>query len=691
MSNDPVKPVQTEGLQATVQAKRNWAAQEVLGRTEEALNRQLRNNWSTPVLEGLDRKLAAFESALGSFSWPTDPPPWFQARLVTGSSETQGKVSGTVRSAARSTPEVKIVSGGFDASSPTSISAGDYTFNLSNGGYTEALSVNVSSSDSWGDVLGKVKNAVNAAPLAVRADVVYQNAAFQLNPDMAGTGSVLALSVNPNRPAQDLSIKDTSGSLLSQLRLRAAGNPIGPAEETGYQVTGLQQARPTMFSSTPVDPRAATSLALGRHDLAYSVGNSDQPSTYISKVYDPSQATTLAAGTYSFTSTYAGEQRAHSVTIGTGWTWGDVLRTVGAEVNAHNSWVNTSSPTLAGPSTTYSQPGVEASVGNWPIPSTTQPGVNTDGQSLTITGAAGQEFSLSDTSGGLLNALGLTTKLTGTPVSFNVNSGDTWQDVYDSMSTSINGSQLSFSAKTIDKRIPSTVTPGKNLWHQGVSLALIQENQRIGERVSLSDGRTGALDSIGILSRERPGQDGKLIVNGREQVSENGTFSQGQGRVLLNLEQNFGETLPLSVTSGMDEVEKGWGRITDAWNGLAKYLSNNSDMLDHSLGAKLEAPLAAQKQNLGWLGVSSAGKQGQLWTNLDSFWKSLYADTDRAKTTLWEYPDGLVPAWQDAMKSVRSAGLDSWLKPKTAFDEYRPNITSEFELEQKHRLVKLLG
>jgi hypothetical protein len=662
-----------------------------LGRTEQALDRQLRDNWSEPVLEGLDRKLAAFESALGSFSWPTDPPPWFQARLVTGSSDTLGKVSGTVRNTNRSTPEVKIVSEGFDATSPTSISAGDYTFNLSNGGYTEALSVNVDTGDTWGDVLGKVKNAVNVAPLAVRADVVYQNAAYQLNPDMAGTGSVLALSVNPNRPAQDLSIQDTSGSLLSQLRLKAAGNPIGPAEETSYQVTGLQQALPTFFSSTPVDPGAATSLALGRHDLAYSVGDSVEPSTYISKAYDPSQATTLTAGTYSFTSTYAGEERAHSVTIGSGWTWGDVLRAVGAEVNAQNSWVNTSSPTLAGPSTTYSQPGVEASVENWPIPSATQPGMNTDGQSLTVTGAAGQEFSLSDTSGGLLSTLGLTTKLTGTPVSFNVNADDTWQDVYDSMATSINGSQLSFTAKTLNTRIPSTITPGKDLWHQGVSLALIQENQRIGERVSLSDGRTGALDSIGILSRERPGQDGKLMVNGREQVSENNTYSQDQGRVLLNLEQNFGETLPLSVTSGMEEVEKGWGRITDAWNGLAKYLSNNKDILDHSLGTKLEAPLATQKQNLRWLGVSSAGKQGQLWTNLDSFWKSLYADADRAKVSLWESPAGLVPAWKDAVTSVRAAGLDSWLKPKTAFDDYRPNITSEFELEQKHRLVKLLG
>lgn len=670
--------------------KRNWAAREVLSRAEDAKDRSLRQNWSDQTIQGLDRKLTEFENALSAFAWPTSPPPWGESRLVTGAQDARGKISGTVRPTDQSSPEVKIVSGGFNAQANTDIAAGTYTFDLTLGGETETLSVEVGASDTWGDVLSSVKDAVNGAPIAARADVVYQNAAFQLNPDMAGTGSVLTLSVNPGRKSQDLQVTDVSGSLLSSLRFAAVRNPVGPASEREYTVTGLQKALPTSFSSTPVDPRAATTLSTGRHDLAYTVGNAEQAGTYISKAYDPTQATTVAAGTYTFSSKYDGETRSHSVTIGSGWTWGDVLRTVGAEVNAQPAWAVTASPALSAPSTTYSQPGVSASVDYWPIP-TAQQGVTTDGQSLTVHGDKADGFALSDTSGGLLSALGLTTRLDGTPVSFNVGAGDTWRDVYNSAATALNGSQTHFSAQVEATRIPSTVTPGKDLWHEGAYLSIIQSGQRIGERVNLLDGRTGALATMGIIGNQRPGQDGKILVNGREQVSENNTFSQDQGRVLLTLEDTFGEALPLSVTSGMDQVQKSWSAITDAWNGLAKYLRNNADLLDQTLGAKLEAPLAAQAGNLRWLGVSSLGKSGQLWTNLDTFWNSLSADAQRSRAALWDAPAGLVPAWRRAVADVRSGGLDGWLKPESAFDSLRPNLTSEFQLEQKHRLVKLLG
>lgn len=674
----------------SAQVKRNWAAQEVLSRAEDTKDRSLRQNWSDQTLQGLDRKLSQFENALGSFVWPTAPPPWYESRLVTVSQDARGKVNGVVRPTGQSTPEVKVVSGGFDAWARTDLAAGTYRFDLSLGGYTETLSVAVGENDTWGDVLSGVKSAVNAAPLAARADVVYQNASYQLNPDMAGTGSVLALSVNPDRPAQDLQVADVSGSLLSSLRMTAAQYPTDAASRTEYTVTGLQKALPTFFSSTPVDPRAAATLSQGRHDLAYAVGDSAQAGAYISKAYDPTEATTVAAGTYTFDSTHDGETRSHSVTIGSGWTWGDVLRTVGAEINAQPAWAVSANPALSAPSTTYSQPGVSASVDYWPLP-TAQQGVTTDGQSLQVRGESGSGFTLADTSGGLLSALGLTTRLDGTPVSFNVGSGDTWRDVFNSVATAVNGSQLYFSVQAEATRIPSTVTPGRDLWHEGVYLSIIQSGQRIGERVNLMDGRTGALDAMGILGNQRPGQDARILANGREQTSENNTFSQDRGRVLVNLEESFGEALPLSVTTGMDEVQKSWSAITDAWNGLAKYLNNNADLLDHSLGARLEAPLAAQAGNLRWLGVSSMGKSGQLWTNLDAFWGSLYADADRSRATLWDKPSGLVPAWQQVVADIRGNSLDGWLKPESAFDSLRPNLTSEFQLEQKHRLVKLLG
>ena len=669
--------------------KKAWAAREVLHRADDpagggglAL--------SDAVAAGLERRLTDFAQALSAFQWPAGQTPWFQARLVTGPEEARGYASGLALPGSQATPELKAFSGGFQAWQGTSLAPGKYSFNLSLGGKTESLSLDVAKGDTWGGVLAGVAAAVNRAGLPVRADVAWQNAAFQLGPDVAGAGSVLTFSINPARKDQDLTLADTSGHLLAKLGVRAALPAVGPAGQGNYSFQGLQSAAPTVFGSNPVDPGAATTLAVGRHDLAFAVGDAPQPSSYISKAFDPTQATTLAAGTYSFTSSYGGEARSHSVKVLAGWTWNDVLQAARAEINGTSAVLNLAAPAVAG-SAGFSQPGVSASVEPWPIPSATSAtAAATSGASITVTGAAGQDFSLADGSGGLLSALGLSTKLSGTPVSFNVHAGDTWRDAYQSMAVALGGAQDSFTAAIRETSIPSTVTPGRALTHLGITLEFTQQNQRIGERINLSDGRTGALASTGLLSQS-PGADGLAIINGTLHRSENNLFSQDQGRVLLGLEHQNAKALPLAVTAAVDGVEKGWSRITEAWNSLAKYLNSNADALEPTIGARLEAPLKAQAASLRWLGVSNAGRKGQLWTNADTFWRSLTADKDRAEAALWQGPDGLVPAWRKAVEDVRGAGAASWLKPATGFDAHRPSLTSEFQLEQKHRLLKLLG
>ncbi len=669
--------------------KKAWATREVLHREDDSAGTGGGLAISDAVGAGLERRLTDFDHALAAFQWPAGHTPWFQARLVTGPEAARGYASGVALQDAQATPELKAFSSGFQAWQATSLAPGKYSFNLSLGGKTESLSLDVGENDTWGSVLAGVAAQVNRAGLPVRADVAWQNAAFQLGPDVSGAGSVLTFSINPARKDQDLALADTSGGLLSRLGVRASQNAMGPASEGNYIFQGLQGAAPTVFGSNPVDPGAATALAVGRHDLAFAVGDAAQPSSYISKAYDPTQATTLAAGTYSFTSTYGGEARSHSVKVLAGWTWNDVLQAVRAEITGSPAVLNLAAPAVAG-SSGFSQTGVSASVDPWTIPSATSSTSTSSGSSLTVTGAAGQDFSLTDGTGGLLSNLGLTTKLTGTPVSFNVYAGDTWRDAYQRMAVALGGAQDSFTADIRETSIPSAVTPGLALTHLGITLELTQHNQRIGERVNLSDGRTGALSATG-LRAQSPGADGLAIINGALHRSENNLFSQDQGRVILGLERENANPLPLAVTSAVDGVEKGWSRVTEAWNSLAKYLSANADALEPAVGARLEAPLKAQAANLRWLGVSNAGRKGQLWTNANTFWRSLAANKDKAEATLWQAPDGLIPAWRRAVEEVRGAGVASWLKPATGFEAHRPNLTSEFQLEQKHRLVKLLG
>ena len=648
------------------------------------------------MLQGVTARLNKFAQALASFAWPTGSPDWFQTRMAsTQAGQPQGLMTATVRPTQDSSPLVKIMSGGFQASQPSTVAPGTYRFNMSLGDTTKAVSVTVNKGDTWGAVLAGVQNAVNNTTLPVQADVVLNNSAFANNPDMVGTGSVLTLSVNPDQPDQNLSLADTSGHLLSQLRLYAAANPSGPATQNQYLITGVQLARPTSFASSAVDPGAQTSLAIGRHDLAYSLGSGPQPGTYISKVFDPTQAASLAPGTYSFTSTYGTETRAHQVTVGQGWTWGDVLRAVGADISGQYASVKTADPTTYSPSTTFSQPGVTAQVTPWPMPSPNQQGVTTDGQSLTVTGAAGQAFKLTDGGGGLLTALGLTTRLTGTPVSFNVTAGaqtpkDTWQEAMTSMAVAMNNSQNYFTAQITNTQIPSAAVPGMSLEQKAVALTLTQQNRRIGQDLNLSDGATGALAAMSITSKQSPGLDGVITANGQTQISADNTFSLDQGRMLLQLEGTFAQALPMQVTSGLDEVQNSLANITGAYNDLAGYIQANGDILNPGLRQTLDAPLAAQTKNLNWLGLSTSGKKGLLWTNLDRFWGSTRADPAKAQDTLTG-PDGLIPAWRKTVAGLLQTDPQTWLQPQDALAANQPVLTSEFELEQKHRILNLLG
>ncbi len=685
-----------EPATATSRIKGEWAVQALASRAEEALDRKSRRQWSSQTLQGLEDRLVGFREALAAFQWPTDPPPWFEARMATGDQRTRQGFGASVLPAGQAQPQTKMASGGFDAQGATTLAPGTYRFSLSQAGRAGNIDVRVGASDTWGDVLRNTARAVNQAGLPVRADVLYQNAAYGLDPALAGSGSILALSVNPERPDQDLQARDVhaqdvSGGLLDALRVRTTDPALGPAALGGHQLTGVQTALPTLFTSTPVDPRAATTLAVGRHDFGLAVGDGPQASTYISTAYDPSQASTLSPGNYSFSVTSNGETRAHSVTVGSGWNMGDVLRAVGAEINAQPTWVKPASPTLAGSSTAYSQAGVGAAVEYWPVPSATEGAADAAGQSLVVRSDPGQDLTLADTSGGLLASLGLSARLTGTPVSFSVHAGDTWPDGFDSAAVSVTGATPYASARTVTTAIPSSVTPGRDLYHQGAFLALEQLNQRIGERVTLTDGATGALGGLGLEQRQRPGADGCMVLDGRALVSENNMFSTDSGRLRLSVHGATEQGVPLAVEQGMGALEKAWSGVTDAWNALAKYVNANAGLLDAGIGKRLEAPLAANARDLRWMGVASSGKSGQLWTNLDRFWGALSADAVRARAALWDGPRALVPAWKAATDSLLGADLGQWLKPETAFDQYRPSLTSEFELERKNRLIKLLG
>jgi hypothetical protein len=131
---------------------------------------------------------------------------------------------------------------------------------------------------------------------------------------------------------------------MSDLGLTRSALANLPAAAGLTHVGVLRTSDTTRYRSAALDPGAATTLALGRHDFSFSLSTdaaSAQPTTYLSTTFDPDAAPTMAPGPYTFGMEYDGRSRELSVTVRADWTWGDVMRGVAAAVRARRPWPRT--------------------------------------------------------------------------------------------------------------------------------------------------------------------------------------------------------------------------------------------------------------------------------------------------------------------------------------------------------------
>ncbi len=659
-------------------------------------NTRLAHSRLTDALDqSLSLKLGRFEEALSAFQAPSQTKPWRSARLVLKGDDMENKAEAEVLPAGLGVPRDKYFTRVRDRQAETSIDPGTYKFTLTQGDTSvKNLAVTVMAGETWGDVMETVKetinNAVQTSGLSVRADTAHQNAPFQLSPGLPGSGWTLSLSVNPLREDQDVSIKDTSGHLFKELGLKETTVQTQPANDHLYQIKGGQKAVDPNYTSAAFDPGEATALALGSHNFSYTLGSGEQPTSYISSVFDPDETTTLAAGDYDFSYTFGSETKTMTVSVQDGWTWGDVMRGVAANINAHpvmsttGGIINTSS---------FSQPGLEAKTEDIGIPSSTQAGVFTDGSRVVINTTdplTGTELTLTDGDQGLLATLGLDTALTGTPVTVTVQADSDWSDVVKDLKTVVGRSSTRLQAETVHQAIRSSAVEGKTLFQEGTAASVTLLDRLIGEGLSLYDGRTGLLAALS-MTAGTPGQNGKATIDGDVTVSENNTYSLDQGRVLFTVERVFGETLPLKVTSDMSAVETRLDDVVDGYNDLQKFLYANRDVFNSALTTKLAAPVSDNWTGLKALGFSKTSRENMLWINQDKFWQGLATNGPDAELTLWSEPSSLIPSWKDAAQTIREAGGKAFMKPETLLLDKEPASMSEFDLEKKNRIMSLLG
>ncbi len=506
----------------------------------------------------LERKLERFGKALKAFEWPNTDSLFANSRLTVKDSGLEGRLGAFLPEQDSATSYYKRFSRGFDKNAATSLEAGEYEFTMSHGGESETLSVDVESGWTNGDLLSAVAEAVNNSTQHVQAEVVEQYSPGLRVPGLLATGQALTLAVNGAYADQDLTLRNKTGHLLTELDLKTVNDPVGQAETARYDLLGTRTAKPTSFHS---------------------------------KSFDPNEIASIGAGTYDFSYVMGSESGGVELAVESGDTWKDVLRKFGNALE----------------STAYS----------------------------------------------------------------------------------------TMSARLVKADRPSDlVGDSEYMLMEGTALEITALTPKVGERLSISGDDSDAravLETLGLNGTAQPGSDAQMRINGREEIRAPGVFTQDDGRLLLDLQDSFGETLPLTVTEPLGVMEERMADIVASYNGLRDFILRNEDHFQEGLAEGLDSPLGARETGLGWLGLRRTGEKKLLWFEHDDFYTALGREPDRARTLLAS-DNGLFADWMKETESLLEKGTGSLIsEPGSSLDNLvgAPSPMREFDLEKMNKLLDL--
>lgn len=599
-------------------------------RFEEAQRRARYERLAEPLARALDSAVSKLTSALNKFEWPDSELPLDFRRSTDSDPGLDGKLSGRTADAQDAQRFYKFFSRGRDADSGSGIDAGTYRFEVELGGETEKIELEVGSSDTWGDVLENVAGAVNDLKIPVQAEVIVQHNAYQKIDGLGKTGAILAFSVEPGRDAQDLKIKDTYGLLVNKLDLEETSSPVLPADTRTYSLSATSDAEPTAIYSQGLDYQADTGLESGLYKLAYSIG---------------------------------GESGTFDVEVDSDMTWGEMLEETANVIN----------------STTDK---VRARVVDVNIFSGLDDPLHAEGKSLEIMAAdpkLGERLSLSGYGGPWLDPVDEFFDPSG-----NLPAAPIEGDRYVAMSTANGWTEdriYEWNGSAWDETAPVAGNAlyagdeGANYFYDGTSW---------------STTATGEFHDTLELRRPSPGMDAELLVDNRAFESATGTFSRDRGRLIMDLEDSFGERLPLKVLKGMEKLSQGLSDAVSAYNGLQEFLEPNRDLFREDFTEDWRDTVRENRTALSWLGVTEIGDEGTLMTDMDKFFSAVSSDPERARELLLGEEDGLLTAWSELADKARSPDAAGSLIPKAYLQDVSAPASRAFENEKRSALQQVI-
>jgi len=599
-------------------------------RYEQAERRKRFARLAEPLASNLDRALTGLQKTLNGFSWPGSRLSLDLQRSASPDPALEGRLSARVNDAADANRFYKFFSRGLDKNAQSPVDAGDYRFDVSLGGETETVHVSVGASDTWGDVLSKTAAAVNGLKLPVQAGIVTQHNPYQKIDDLGKTGSILALGVEPARADQDLKVMDTQGLLAKRLDFTAPPAPALPAGTREYSLTAPADAEPTLFRSQGRDPGAQAGVSEGTHKIGYAIG---------------------------------GESGTFDIDLESDMTWAEVLQETAAVINSTSAKV-------------------QARVVDSRISSGLSNPLFMDGKTLEISARdpkLGERLSLSEYGGPWLDPVteffdpvGTTpaTPQTGDRyVALSTANGWTKDNVYE------------WDGSSWAETVP---VAGNALFSGDESADYFYDGS--GWSVTPTGGVLGDLG----LKNPKPGMDAELLVDNTASKSATGAFAEDRGRLELQVEDSFGERLPLRVVGTMDKLAADFDAVIQAYNGLQVVLEPNTDLFRDDVIKDWRDTVDDNRAELAWLGIEPVGDEGLIMADADRFWYAVGSDPERAKSLLLDEDDGLFTAWGELTEAALSPDASKSLLSEPYIKDLAAPVGRMFANEKRSALQQVI-
>lgn len=595
----------------------------------------------------LENSLNLFKNSLNSFQWPKSDP-LFRGRLVVGDEELDKYARADVTKEGEAVRYYKFFSRGLNAEADTNLSAGTYKFEMGLGSDSKEFSIEVKPDWTNGDLIDAVADAINGSTMQVQAEKVFQLSSKLRVPDLNAQGTSLLLAVNASSADQDLALAETQGHLLDEFDFAAVGVPTEPATLDTYLLSAGREGKPSLFYSDTFNPNDPNTLNLGTHSIDWSMGD--------------------ASGTFEFS-------------VEEDDTWGDVLNKVADAAGGSQSMFS-----------------AEVVSNRMLSNKITDEQLYMDGVQLkfeAVNPKLGERLSIG---GGVHVGDG----------TFTVNNDfgtryiQVSEDQYDAIVTGAPVTLFTDGTLPTGLSADTTYYAIKTDTNTLLQLAISKTNAEAGTAITLTGDGSGTqsmtftteypLTALGLGSTAQPGSDTQVTTNGRTYERAAGPIVLDQGRVQVEIEDSFAQTIPVSVVEPLQEMQNRLSDVITSYNDLRTLLVRNMDLLREDTDKSWRDPVTDNESALKSIGLREAGAEKTLWFDHDDFYASLGSDPDRTKSLLLDGDEGLLTRWMDETRAALDAGTSGLIiSPESLTDPLygKPSPRTELELEKSNQLLDL--